>query len=138
MKDHVAHHDRVICPRGEMFEVGLVPSAVGGPAGRHGPAIESVDPRTTTRKFPGEFAEPGAEFEDGLAGLNEGRERTEEPPPVAHESVDQPEVTAVVEGIGVVVRERVEQFWGEAAFHEEKVEREEMVVKRSGHWGARR
>jgi hypothetical protein len=86
--------------------------------------------RAAAGQFAGQFAEAGAEFEHAFACADEGRECAYEPAHVAHEGVDQAEVAAVVERVGMIVRKGIEQFGGEAAFHARTVGGRVWFVKR--------
>lgn len=127
---HVADHRGIARPAGERFQVGLMPDAIGGPAVRRGPAVESVNPESMAGEPVGEFSEARAEFEHGGGRLDEGRERAGEPVRVAHETVDQAQVPPVVESVGMPGRQRIEQFGFEAAFHGQRMHRREGSVKR--------
>ena len=129
MQDHVAHDDPVAGPVGELFEVGLMPVAPGRPVPRLRPQVESVNLRTMRGEFVGEFAEPGAEFEHAFVRFDQRGQGADEPAHVAHEGVDQAQIAPVVEGVGVMMRQRIEQFRDEAAFHEEEGMRERVAVK---------
>src|SRR5690606_15380456 len=103
-------------------EVFLLPSPIRGPGGGAGPEIESGIGVEIWREF---FAEEeaegtvaGADFEDAVGGGEKTGKLAGEPAEVSHEEIDEPEIAAVGESVGMVFRERVEDFGLDGAMAE--------------------
>lgn len=120
VEDEVADDDGIVGVVGKREQISLQPSTGGGPVRRAGPAVEAVEGDGALMEGAAEFAGAGAEFEDGLGGAKEERERAEKPAEVTHRAVGETQVAAVVQRGGVVGGERVEELGLQRAEHRER------------------
>lgn len=110
MKDQVAHDHPVSVVAAKSAEIGPMPDAVGGPRWRLGPEIEAIDGNPGAFEAGGEFTGASADFEYAFAGPNKSGQDPGKPAVIAHHAVDGAEVATVVQRVGMIRRERVEQL----------------------------
>lgn len=119
VEDEIGDEDGVVAVARKGAEVGLVPLTGRREGVGTGPEVDRVDGEAAGFEEGGEFAGAGAEFEDAIGGAEEFGKGFGDPAMVAHHAVGEAEIAAVVQRVGVIRRERVEQFGLNRALHEE-------------------
>lgn len=97
-----------------------MPGVCGRPSGRTRPEIEAVEGATLGGEAEAEFACAGTDFKRALASRHFAEESLREPAVVAHREIDEAQVAPVVQGVGMVGRERIEELGLKFALHEER------------------
>jgi len=117
MENQIGDEDGVVAVAGKGAEVGLVPVACRTESVGAGPEVDGIDGDAAGFEERGEFARAGAEFEDAVGGAKEGGEGFCDPAVVAHDAIREKEIAAIVQRVGVIRGERVEQFGLDRARH---------------------
>lgn len=115
VENEIAQDEIVLIETGKGKQVFAAPAPSLGPAIGAGPQVQPVNLNlvgkpTAFEKPPSETAVAGAEFEPGLAAANVLGQDPLEPAEVAHQEVDQSQVTAVVNGFGMIFGKRVQDL----------------------------
>lgn len=110
VEDQVADDDWVVRIAGERGEVMAKPAMRLRQVGRGRAEVKARDVRPARGETLPQLAGARAQFQDALAGMEQGRQRPFEPTVIAHQAVDDAQVAATVPGIGMVGRKRIEQL----------------------------
>jgi hypothetical protein len=117
VEDQIPDDHRIVCVPAKRAQILAMPRHTGRPFFRLWPQIETRHADSAARQPGSQFAGAGADLERGVGRPHERRDRLFQPAMIPDDEIGEPKIPPIVQRIGVIVGQGIEQFRLKRALH---------------------